>query len=51
MISQRQEPTLTLVKPKMIGPRELLVEADGREPLKINLAKSVQKTDTVKNFK
>ena len=51
MITQRQEPTLTLVKPKIMGPYELLVEADGREPLKVTLAKSVKQDDTVKNFK
>ena len=51
MITQRQEPTLTLVKPKIIGPRELLVEADGREPLKVALTKNVKSDDNVKDFK
>lgn len=51
MITQRHEPRMALVKPSFTGPDELTFTAEGMEPLKVTLKKSIQKTDVVLEFR
>lgn len=51
MITQRQKPELSLVKPTISGPNELTFEAPGQNSQKVTLKTTFSKGDKLVDFK